>query len=353
MTIQIQIEYSSKELEKLRDRGVNVDDLTVPQVLEEMLLYNIKTDDENFERAKLNAYNGLGNVWQSNMALGVWDAMDMALYSYGGKLAMKSAKDLLKSGGKKLADVTKLTKATDAAEKIIDTRINKALYRMAGKDIFTANKYKDILGTMSKLGAKLGVTAFGEGTEEGQQYLIQKDYELQNKYDSNKMGLLDAFLKNFKYGAEANLALMGLHPDDALNNDQELEQNMKIGALIGVLMGGAGSVISDGHQLIRDVKSNSILRNMAAYDISNTENDIKVDRWYDAVRKGYTQDVMKNLQDIRDRFLPEGLAQEDIDEDIKKAAEIQSIYNNTNVDPNLQTIGIRRGSEEHKDIRKE
>ena len=335
-------------VEKLRDRGVNVDDLTVPQVLEEMLLYNIKTDDENFERAKLNAYNGLGNVWQSNMALGVWDAMDMALYSYGGKLAMKSAKDLLKSGGKKLADVTKLTKAADAAEKIIDTRINKALYRMAGKDIFTANKYKDILGTMSKLGAKLGVTAFGEGTEEGQQYLIQKDYELQNKYDSNKMGLLDAFLKNFKYGAEANLALMGLHPDDALNNDQELEQNMKIGALIGVLMGGAGSVISDGHQLIRDVKSNSILRNMAAYDISNTENDIKVDRWYDAVRKGYTQDVMKNLQDIRDRFLPEGLAQEDIDEDIKKAAEIQSIYNNTNVDPNLQTLGIRRGYEEHK-----
>lgn len=333
---------------QLRDRGVNVDELTFPEILEEMLLYNVKTGDQNFERAKLKAYNGLDNVWQSNMALGVWDAMDMALYSYGGKLAMKSAKDLLKSGGKKLADVTKLTKATDMANKFIDTRLNKALYRMAGKEVYTANKYKDILNTMGRLGTKLGITAFGEGTEEGQQYLIQKDYELQSKYDSTKMGLVDAFLKNFKYGAEANLALMGLHPDDALNNDQELEQNMKIGALIGVIMGGAGTTISDGYQLIRDVKSNNILRNMAAYDISNTEDDAKVDRWYNAVRKGYTTDVMKNLQDIRDRFLPEGLTQEDIDADIKKAAEISSIYNNTNVDPNLQTLGIKRGSEEHK-----
>jgi hypothetical protein len=58
---------------------------------------------------------------------------------------------------------------------------------------------------------------------------------------------------------------------------------------------------------------------MAAYDISNKEEDVKVDRWYNAVKKGYTQDVIQNLQDIRDRFTPEGLTQEDIDEDIKKA----------------------------------
>nr|DAG96766.1 MAG TPA: hypothetical protein [Crassvirales sp.] len=57
-----------------------------------MLLYNIKTDDPNFENIKLSAYNGLDNIFTSNMALGVWDAMDMALYSYGGKLAVKSAK---------------------------------------------------------------------------------------------------------------------------------------------------------------------------------------------------------------------------------------------------------------------
>jgi hypothetical protein len=57
-----------------------------------MLLYNIKTDDPNFENIKLSAYNGLDNIFTSNMALEVWNAMDMALYSYGGKLAVKSAK---------------------------------------------------------------------------------------------------------------------------------------------------------------------------------------------------------------------------------------------------------------------
>lgn len=335
-------------IEKLQARGVNVDELTVPEILEEMLIYNVKTDDPVFEDIKLNAYNGLENVWTSNMALGLWDAMDMALYSYGGKLAVKSAKELLKQGGKYAAKATKLTKVADIAGGFIDKRINKAFYRIAAKDVFTANKYRDVFNTTTKMGAKLGITAFGEGTEEGQQYLIQKDYELQDKYDPKKLNIVDAFLKNFKYGAEANLALMGLHPDDALNHDEELEQNMKIGAFIGLLMGGAGTVISDGHQLIRDVRSNKILRNMAAYDISNKEEDVKVDRWYEAVKKGYTQDVMENLQDIRDRFLPEGLTQEDIDTDIQKAATIESIYHNQNVNSNLNTLEIKRGSERHK-----
>ena len=339
-------------IEKLQARGINTDEMTMPQILEDMLLYNIKTDDPNFENIKLSAYNGLDNIFTSNMALGVWDAMDMALYSYGGKLAVKSAKELLKQGGKGLAKVTGLTKVANIADKFIDNRINKALYRMASKDVFKANKYRDVLNTVVGLGTKLGVTAFGEGTEEGQQYLIQRDYELSSKYDPKKMTLLDAFFKNFQYGAEANMALMGLHPDEALNNDKELEQNMKVGALIGLLMGGAGTTISDGHQLIRDVKSNKMLRNMAAYDISNKEEDVKVDRWYNAVKKGYTQDVIQNLQDIRDRFTPEGLTQEDIDEDIKKARQLESIYYNPNVSENLEQLGIKVGSEEHKTFAK-
>lgn len=339
-------------IEKLQARGINTDEMTMPQILEDMLLYNIKTDDPNFENIKLSAYNGLDNIFTSNMALGVWDAMDMALYSYGGKLAVKSAKELLKQGGKGLAKATGLTKVANIADKFIDNRINKALYRMASKDVFKANKYRDVLNTVVGLGTKLGVTAFGEGTEEGQQYLIQRDYELSSKYDPKKMTLLDAFFKNFQYGAEANMALMGLHPDEALNNDKELEQNMKVGALIGSLMGGAGTTISDGHQLIRDVKSNKILRNMAAYDISNKEEDVKVDRWYNAVKKGYTQDVIQNLQDIRDRFTPEGLTQEDIDEDIKKARQLEGIYYNPNVSENLDQLGIRVGSEEHKTFAK-
>lgn len=333
---------------QLEDRGVKVDELTVPELLEQMLLYNIKTDNKDFENAKLAAYNGLDNIWQSNMALGIWDVLDMSLYSYGGKLAVKSVKDAVKSGGKAIAEATKLDKVAHIANDIIDSRINKSLYKMAGKDVFTANKYRDLLGTIGKMGTKLGITAFSESTEEGQQYLIQKDYELQSKYNPVKMNLVDAFLKNFKYGTEANLALMGLHPDDALNNDKELEQNMKVGAFIGLLMGGSGTVISDGYQLIRDIKSNNIVRNMAAYDISNREEDIKVDRWYDAVKKGYTTDVMQNLRDIRDRFLPEGLTEEDLNEDIEKAALIESIYHNSNVDSNLKTLGITVGSEEHK-----
>lgn len=338
----------TKGAQGLEARGINVQELTVPQILEEMLVYNINTDDPSFEKAKYDAYLGLRDVEQSNMALGLWDLMDMGLYSYGGKLAIKSAKEGFKDVAKGISKATGVTKALELGGKFIDNRINKALYTVAGKDVFKANKYKDLFNTMGKMSGKLGITAFSQGTEEGQQYLIQKDYQLQNSYNSGELTLIDAFLKNFKYGAEANLALMGLHPDDALNNDKELEQNMKIGALIGLVMGGPATAISDGYQMIRNVKSNNMLRNMAAYDISNRENDVKVDRWFDAVKKGYTDDILNNLVDIKDRFTPEGLTQEDIDEDIVKAKTIESIYYNPSVSTNLEDLNINRGSDKHK-----
>lgn len=338
-------------IDQLQTKGVNVDELTFPEILEQMLLHNVKTDNADFERIKFNAYNGLDNVYQSNMALGAMDYLEMGLYSYGGKLAVKSLKDSAGAiGGAlfgKLADATKLSKAWNIGKEIVNKRINTALYKLAGKESFKANKYRDVLNDIARMGTKLGITAFSESTEEGQQYMIQKDYE-QQRLGADKLPLIDAFIKNYDYGIEANLALMGLHPDNALNNDRELEQNMKIGALIGVLLGGAGTAISDGYQIVRDINSNNLVRQMAAYDISNKEEDQKVDRWYNAVKRGYTTDVMRNLQDIRDRFLPEGLTQEDIDEDIKQAASISSIYNNPNVDENLNTLGIKRGSEEHK-----
>lgn len=338
----------TKGAQGLEARGINVQELTVPQILEEMLVYNINTDDPSFEKAKYDAYLGLHDVEQSNMALGLWDLMDMGLYSYGGKLAIKSAKEGFKDVAKGISKATGVTKALSLGGKFIDNRMNKALYTIAGKDVFKANKYKDLFSTMGKMSGKLGITAFSEGTEEGQQYLIQKDYQLQNTYNSGELTLIDAFLKNFKYGAEANLALMGLHPDDALNNDKELEQNMKIGSLIGLVMGGSGVAISDGYQMIRDVKSNNMLRNMAAYDISNRENDVKVDRWFDAVKKGYTNDILGNLLDIKDRFTPEGLTQEDIDEDIVKAKTIESIYYNPSINTNLEDLKINKGSDKHK-----
>lgn len=328
-------------ISKLEARGIDTSELSMPQILEQMLLYNIKTDNAEFEESKFLAYNGIDDVERQNMALGIDDVLDMSLFSYGGKLALKSAAG-------KLANVTGISKLTDIADKVINTRINKGLYRLAGKEIFKANKYRDIVNTTTRMATKLGITAASEQTEEGTQYMIQRNYEMRDKYNASNMTYIDAFLKNFKYGAEANLALMGLHSDDALNNDKQLEQNMKIGGLIGLLMGGSGTAISDGYQLIRDVKSNNMLRNMAAYDISNKEEDYKVNRWYESVKKGYTTDLMKNLQDIRDRFTPEGLTQEDIDEDIKNAGLISSIYNNSNINPNLQQLRIEKGTELHK-----
>lgn len=333
--------------EGLSARGIDTEGSSEVDILNDMLLYGVKTSDEDFEKIKRGAYKGLQDLTQSNQALGLSDLAEIGIYSYGGKLAGKSIKGLAKGAMKDSSAGRALQKGAN----LIDKRINSAVYKIAKKDPYKANYVRNRLDEVISFGAKMGFTAVSETTEEGIQYLAQQEY-LNSAGKDTQTPLLSAFFKNFDYGAEANLALMGLHPDDALNNNEELIQSMKVGGFIGLLLGGTATTIADSRDAYDQIQTDKLTRKMSAYDIANKENDVKVDRWYEAIKKNRYDKVAENLEQIRDNFLPEGLTKEDLNDDIEQAKWINYIYNNKQVDQNLDMLNIKRNTEIHKNFTK-
>lgn len=339
------IEEGKQQLDRL---GLNTDKSEY-DILNDMLVYNVATSDPVFEQIKRDSYNGLRQVEQSNMALGAMDLLEASVFSYGGKAAMNS---LLK--GTKVASAgTKVGKAIDKGKEFIDHNINRALLKVA-RTPGSANQTKHLLGSIGSMAAKTGFIALSEGTEEGVQNLLQNEYQqgLYDKYKGEDATFLESIGRNARLSVESNLALAGLHPDDALNNDKELIQSMKIGSLIGVVMGAPLSVASGSYNAYQQLVADNQVRQMTANDIVNKENDAKVDQYYNAAKRNKFDFLQKSLEDIRDNFLPEGVTRQDVDDDIQAARKINALYNSNALDDNFTSLGITKGTEKHRNVLK-
>lgn len=339
------ITEGKQELSKL---GLNTDKSEY-DILNDMLVYNVATSSPVFEQIKIDSYNGLRQVEQSNMALGALDLLEASVFSYGGKAAMNS---ILK--GTKLATAgSKLSKAAEAGKKFVDSNINKALLKIT-RSPGAANETKHLLGSLGSMAAKAGFIALSEGTEEGVQNLLQSEYQkgLYDKYRGEDATILESIGRNARLSVESNLALAGLHPDDALNNDNELIQSMKVGSLIGIIMGSSLSVASGSYNAYQQLMADNQVRQMSAHDFANRENDAKVDQFYNAAKRKKFEYLQKSLEDIRDNFLPEGVTTEDINSDIADARKINMLYHNPALDNNFTDLGVTRGTEKHRNILK-
>jgi hypothetical protein len=283
------------------------------------------------------------------MALGALDLLEASVFSYGGKAAMNS---ILK--GTKLATAgSKLSKAAEAGKKFVDSNINKALLKIT-RSPGAANETKHLLGSLGSMAAKAGFIAAFESTEEGVQKLLQSEYQkgLYDKYRGEDTTILESIGRNARLSVESNLALAGLHPDDALNNDNELIQSMKVGSLIGIIMGSSLSVASGSYNAYQQLMADNQVRQMSAHDFANRENDAKVDQFYNAAKRKKFEYLQKSLEDIRDNFLPEGVTTEDINSDIADARKINMLYHNPALDNNFTDLGVTRGTEKHRNILK-
>lgn len=339
------ITEGKQELSKL---GLNTDKSEY-DILNDMLVYNVATSSPVFEQIKRDSYNGLRQVEQSNMALGALDLLEASVFSYGGKAAMNS---ILK--GTKLATAgSKLSKAAEAGKKFVDSNINKALLKIT-RSPGAANETKHLLGSLGSMAAKAGFIAISEGTEEGVQNLLQSEYQkgLYDKYRGEDATILESIGRNARLSVESNLALAGLHPDDALNNDNELIQSMKVGSLIGIIMGSSLSVASGSYNAYQQLMADNQVRQMSAHDFANRENDAKVDQFYNAAKRKKFEYLQKSLEDIRDNFLPEGVTAEDINSDIADARKINMLYHNPALNNNFTDLGVTRGTEKHRNILK-
>jgi hypothetical protein len=87
-----------------------------------------------------------------------------------------------------------------------------------------------------------------EGVEETTQYVIgskiNKDKESDPTNLYNPFDIAKLFVQNQYDALKGIAAIAGVSGDPALDNDEELVNNFKVGAAIGFLMGGSTQTIS-------------------------------------------------------------------------------------------------------------
>nr|DAJ18060.1 MAG TPA: hypothetical protein [Podoviridae sp. ctY3D12] len=166
------------------------------------------------------------------------------MFSYGGNWLSK-AYGLRRTLGKTAAGVASAEMAqsvanrelADAGQNIINRTLTRVADKMS-KNPMGKVAAKDALNTLTKIGKAAGISYFTERTEEGVQNIVSSRYQ-QGKYDNVEgYNILNGVANMAQLGMEANLAYYGLHPDNTLNTDKDLHNEMAIGGFTGLFMTG-------------------------------------------------------------------------------------------------------------------
>lgn len=293
-------------------------------VFEDMLAYNIPFDNEELDKIRETSRYQLQDVYNKNMALSAFDVAQATVMIPG----------VGKAFGHILGKMDITGKVLDKSVELIDNAImwtNKKAGKY-GFDIADAHKF-------SKYGidpiVRLGATGLMEGLEETTQYMVGKQFEEDiqkgiRSYDDvswyNPINLPKIIMNDAAALGEGVLALAGLHNNPALNNDEELANNFKVGAAIGFIMGG-------GHQLAsakNDASSYDLGRNTARFIATETakaKDDVYKYIQYaeKAMGKRVSRDAFLDGvdQQIKNNEIPEGWTAEDLQ---KEKDNIRDIY---------------------------
>jgi hypothetical protein len=141
---------------------------------------------------------------------------------------------------------------------------------------------------------------------------------------------------------EAHMAYYGIHPDENLNGDADLRKSMDIGGFTGLFMSGVFSS-PDVYSATAQYLTDSNLRGYIADGYGNAEKQNKVEQFMNAAssdgRKGYSR-IINNLETLKDKFKPEGVTNEMIDEDIRLVNNIERLSNNKSLRSITDELGI-------------
>jgi len=140
---------------------------------------------------------------------------------------------------------------------------------------------KDALSTITKLGKALGLSYFTERTGEGVQNLVSSRYQKGDYDNAEGYSLLSGAANMANLGLEANLAYYGIHPDNTLNTDKDLINEMKIGGFTGLFMTGVYGA-RDVYEGTKQVLTDNKLRGLTADHYADAERDNKIDQFISA-----------------------------------------------------------------------
>ena len=352
------IQSSKSQLSKL---GYNTDNLTDQEVFNLGISNGIVPQDTRLGDIIQNAKDNISSVYWSNMALAIPDILSTFTFSYGGKLLknafgtgriMKNYKNINAFSDQAQYALLKdniLKHYGQSADEFLSgasTRLDRDVVRLGNKlakSPYNKLIVSDILQGVKDYGKAVLLKGVSEGIEEGQQWIFQKRFE-KGEYDNYDYGLMDGINNMISGGIEAGLAYYGLHPEDDINNDDELVDSMKIGAFTGLFLGNVmntGKGIKNIKQLRTDVRLKQYIADM----YGNNEDANKVEQFIHAANgrsaKAFDR-VRSSLQIIRDNYTNEIVDKQSVNEDLDLLNTTQSFVVNPNLKSRMDEMGVTK-----------
>lgn len=297
------------------------------EVFEDMLAYDIALNNDELDRLTATSKKNLQDIYNRNMALSLSDVAQSAIIIPG---AGKAFGQLL---GKLNLPERAVNGTVKTLDKIIESKIGNSLSKASKKKIS-----KHILDPAVRMTA----SALMEGVEETTQYVIgskiNKDKESDPTNLYNPFDIAKLFVQNQYDALKGIAAIAGVSGDPALDNDEELVNNFKVGVAIGFLMGGSTQTVSAANNYRSFSAGQELARNTMVDYISSKEDIYKYSEYAKhAMNKFYSKDAFLDGVDtqINDQQIPDGFTIEDLNNEKKNIEDIYNIVNNYKVLKNL------------------
>ena len=361
------------------------DELDMQKKMSLALAYNLKTGDKVFDDFAKSARTGLTKVYNENMSLSTGDYLaalpfmnytrsvvkDIASKPFS-KLMSKAAST---KAGAYLSNVS--SKVADKYNRVTQAMTDKAVTKMFGSGVeSTANKLRALhVFRWVKDKAKKGMfTGFVEGTEEGQQQLLQSRYQRgeYDEYDSptydstvfNPITLFDipSSLKDLDLGTAALACYLGINFGDPDNGDEELRKAMTTGATTGMLFTALHAMgmsnLSRAHMdpsnlraLHRQFQNDAVIGKLVGDNYGAAQDDAHIAQFFRSMDKhGLNRmQLQQSLEDFK-RFKGELVKDDYIDRDIDLLNNTFFAYSNPATKDILKNLNIETGSDDHMKV---
>ena len=388
----------------LRESGINPDSLDDQQKLQAILGFNIQTGDPEFEAMKKDARRGLNKVYNDNMTLAVMDYWEKlpylpfansAIRDWGRNLSNKLGRSVGMYGRDLTSDMpfrmfnknidlgskTARNMAFDYQQQLIDRTAGRLVSdKLTKATQWMLNRFKKKDGTpnlgriaafdnairyagrkikqMASLGGK-------EALEEGQQQIIQSDYQSgrYDNYNENKSNFdPGSFIDDLDLGANAALSYLGLNFGNPYNGDEDLRHAMNVGFAVSQMF-RAPAALSNLHKSSDDNLRNAIaqlrtdrtLAKMVAENYGRIQDQDHVGIFFDAMQKhGVTSErLLGSLAAMKlanQNVENSGVKDEYIDNDMQILADTDDMLHSDYIQSRLKANNIKKGSSQHRII---
>lgn len=292
------------------------------EVFEDMLAYDIPTGNSELDTQRYNAKNNLKDIYNRNMALAASDVAQAATIIPGaGKVFTKV-----------LGKLNLPERAIDGTVKVLDKAIDYTTKKVAPKMSKVAKHRlsKYVLEPTVRISANSAL----EGTTEVTQYMIGNRINEQNTSDTNLYNPLDVatmFMENNAMALKGLAAVAGISGDPALDGNKELVDNFKVGAAIGLLMGGGTTAVSTANNLRSYNAGAELSRNLMAEHISAKEDVYKYIQYANkADKRMLNKEAFLDAidQQIESANIPDGWTKEDLESEKRNISSIYDIVKN-------------------------